>query len=56
MKLFRNLLADTRGVAAVELGLILGLMVIGMLGALTSLGESVKASYEDTAQKVAAAS
>ncbi|MFM5949973.1 MAG: Flp family type IVb pilin [Novosphingobium sp.] len=53
MKLFRNLLADNRGVAAVELGLILGLLVIGMVGTLTSLGGAVKASYEDTAQKVA---
>jgi Flp pilus assembly pilin Flp len=56
MKLFKNLLADTRGVAAVELGLILGLLVIGMVGTVSSLGQSVKASYEDTAQKVIDAS
>jgi pilus assembly protein Flp/PilA len=55
MKLFKNLLADTRGLAAVELGMLLGLIVVGIVGALTSLGESVTASFEDTATKVAAA-
>ncbi len=53
MKLIKNLLTDTRGVAAVELGLILGLLVIGMVTTLSGLGDSVKASFEDTAQKVA---
>jgi Flp pilus assembly pilin Flp len=55
MKLFKNLLADTRGVAAVEMGLILSLMVVGLVGSLSSLGESVKASFDDTAAKVALA-
>ena len=51
MSLFRKLLRDERGAAAVELGLILGLMVIAMFGALSGLGNEVTNSFSTTAQK-----
>lgn len=51
MSLFRKLLRDERGAAAVELGLILGLMVIAMFGALSGLGNEVTKSFSTTAHK-----
>jgi Flp pilus assembly pilin Flp len=51
MSLFRKLLRDERGAAAVELGLILGLMVVAMFGALSGLGNEVNKSFSTTAQK-----
>jgi pilus assembly protein Flp/PilA len=51
MSLFRKLLRDERGAAAVELGLILGLMVVAMFGALSGLGNEVNNSFSTTAQK-----
>lgn len=53
MKLFKNLLADTKGLAAVEFALLLGFVAVAILGAVAGLGASVQASYQDTAQKVA---
>lgn len=53
MTFFKRLAADERGAAGVEFGLILALMVIGMIGSLSNLGDSVKSSYEDTGQKIA---
>lgn len=51
MSLIRKLLRDERGAAAVELGLILGLMVVAMFGALSGLGNEVNNSFSTTAQK-----
>lgn len=51
MSLIRKLLRDERGAAAVELGLILGLMVVAMFGALSGLGNEVTNSFSTTAQK-----
>lgn len=53
MNLFRKLAADTRGIAGVELALVLGLITLAMVGAVSKLG--VAESYEGTAQKVATA-
>lgn len=50
---FRKLLADRAGVAAVEMGLVLGLVTLTILGTVVGLGDGVTASYNDTAQKVA---
>lgn len=55
MKLFKELLADTRGIAAVEMGLLLVFVAVGIMGAVVGLGAGVSASYNDTATKVAAA-
>jgi Flp pilus assembly pilin Flp len=49
----KRLLGDSRGAAAVELGLILGLLVIGLFGAVSSLGVETTNSFNSTAQKVA---
>lgn len=55
MKLFKALMADTRGLAAVELGLLLVFVAVGIMGGVVGLGAGVSASYTDTATKVAAA-
>lgn len=55
MPLFRKLLSDSTGAAAVEMGLVLALVVIAILGTVIGLGEGVTGSYNDTAQKVAEA-
>lgn len=52
MSHFMKLLRDARGTAAVELGLILGLIVIGIFGALNGLGNETSNSFNSTAQKV----
>lgn len=51
MSFFNKLLRDDRGASAVELGLILGLIVIAMVGALTGLGNGVTNSFAETGQK-----
>jgi Flp pilus assembly pilin Flp len=48
----RRLIADNTGTAAVEYGLICGLMVVGLLAGVTGLGAEVGSSYDDTATKV----
>jgi pilus assembly protein Flp/PilA len=48
----RKLIADNTGTAAVEYGLICGLMVVGLLAGVTGLGAEVGSSYNDTATKV----
>lgn len=53
MNLFKNLMADTKGIAAVELSLVLGLITLAVLGTVEGLGAGVQASYNDTATKVA---
>lgn len=55
MKLFKALMADTRGLAGVEMGLLLVFVAVGIMGAVVGLGAGVSASYNDTATKVAAA-
>lgn len=53
MKAMKKLLGNVRGAAAVELALILGLMVVGLLASVGNLGTEVQSSYNDTATKVA---
>jgi Flp pilus assembly pilin Flp len=53
MKTIKQLLADSRGAAAIELGLVLGLVTLSVLGTVTGLGAGVQSSYQDTAKKVA---
>lgn len=55
MKRIKALIADTRGLAAVEMGLLLVFVAVGIMGAVVGLGSSVSASYTDTATKVASA-
>lgn len=55
MKLFKALMADTRGLAGVEMGVLLVFVAVGIMGAVVGLGAGVSASYNDTATKVAAA-
>ncbi len=55
MKLFKALLADTRGLAGVEMGLLLVFIAVAILGGVAGLGASVADSYANTASKVAAA-
>ncbi|MBS3928430.1 MAG: Flp family type IVb pilin [Sphingomonadales bacterium] len=52
MAFFRKLLADNTGTAAVEYGVICGLMVVGLLAGVTGLGAEVGSSFNDTAAKV----
>lgn len=55
MKLFKALLADSRGLAGVEMGLLLVFIAVAILGGVAGLGASVADSYANTASKVAAA-
>lgn len=52
MSLFKKLLCNSRGTAAVELGLVLCLIVIGIFGPLNGLGNEATKSFTSTAQKV----
>lgn len=52
MSHFKKLVRDARGTAAVELGLILCLIVIGIFGALNGLGNETTNSFNSTAQRV----
>lgn len=52
MGLFVDLLRDQKGASAVELGLILALIVIGIFGAVTGLGNETTNSFNSTAQRV----
>lgn len=52
MSFLKNLLRDRQGTAAVELGLILGLIVIGIFAAVNSLGNETTNSFNSTANKV----
>lgn len=52
MSLMMKLLRDRRGTAAMELGLILALIVIGMFGALNGLGSETTSAFSATAHKV----
>jgi Flp pilus assembly pilin Flp len=56
MSLFKKLLRDARGTAAVELGLILGLIVIAIVGSISNLGNVTSGSLSTTASKYAEAS
>ncbi len=55
MPSIRKLLSDQTGAAAVEMGLVLALLVIAILGTVIGLGGGVTDSYNNTAQKVAEA-
>ena len=52
MSLLKKLLRNSRGTAAVELGLVLCLIVIGIFGSLNSLGNETTNSFNGTARKV----
>jgi Flp pilus assembly pilin Flp len=52
MKAMKKLFGNTRGAAAVELALIFGLMVVGLLASVGNLGTEVQSSYNDTATKI----
>lgn len=49
----QNILADERGATAVEYGLILALIVIAMIGALSSFADAAVAMWTDVEQKSA---
>ncbi|MFN3517561.1 MAG: hypothetical protein ACK4YM_10445 [Novosphingobium sp.] len=55
MSAIRTLLADRAGAAAVEMGLVTGLVMLAVLGTVIGLGGGVTDSYNSTAQKVAEA-
>jgi len=48
----RKLIADSTGTAAVEYGLICGLMVVGLLAGVQGLGAEVGSSFNDTSTKI----
>ena len=51
----KNLVGDKRGIAAVELGLVLGLISLAVMGGVSELGNMTKNSFNDTTAKLAAA-
>ncbi len=53
MSVIRKLLADRAGAAAIEMGLVMGLVTLAILGTVIGLGGGVTDSYNNTAQKVA---
>jgi Flp pilus assembly pilin Flp len=48
-----DLLSNRDGAAAIELGLVMALVTLGILGTVIGLGSGVQSSYSNTAQKVA---
>jgi Flp pilus assembly pilin Flp len=55
VKLFKQLMADTRGLAGVELGLLLVFVAVGIMGAVIGMGANVTAKFEDMGAKYTAA-
>lgn len=53
--MLRKLRRNQSGATAIEYGLIVALIALGMLGGLTALGGGVNGSWGKTASKVAAA-
>lgn len=51
----KKLIADNRGIAAVEMGFLLCMITLGIVSAVTGLGEETGLSLNTTAEKVAAA-
>lgn len=49
MRILKDLRADKRGVAAVELGMVLGLVTLAIFGSLQGLADGVNDSYNNTA-------
>ena len=54
VKFFRTLSHSAKGATAVEYGLILGLIVVAMLGALFTLADTTIGMWNDIAQNVLA--
>ena len=54
VKFFRTLSRSATGATAVEYGLILGLIVVAMLGALFTLADTTIGMWNDIAQNVLA--
>lgn len=52
MAIFRRLLADPTGTSAMEYGLICGLLVIGPVAGVDSLGAEVGSSYTSTSTAI----
>lgn len=52
MKILKRLGNDTGGAAAVEMGLVLGLLVIVLVGAISALGSETTNSLNTTSAKV----
>ena len=49
MQLIRNFLKNSKGATAIEYGLIAALIAVAAIGAMTSLGGSLKNSFNATA-------
>lgn len=47
-QLFKRLLNEDRGIAAIEYGLLALLFAVALVGSFTSIGGDVQESYEDT--------
>lgn len=52
MAIFHKLLADRAGTSAMEYGLICGLLVIGLVAGVDSLGAEVGSSYNSTSAAI----
>lgn len=50
--LFKKLLFDENGASAVEYGLIVGLIAVVIIVAVSSLGQELKAMFEDIVAKL----
>lgn len=55
MRKLRNLLNDTKGATAVEYGLIISLIVLGMLAGVTSLGDRAGGMWGNMSNQVVTA-
>jgi pilus assembly protein Flp/PilA len=47
MSILRNVIADDHGATAIEYGLILAMVVLGMMGALSAFGDEVTTMFDD---------
>lgn len=55
MTKFRNILADSRGVTAIEYALIASLISVAAITGYHTLGKKVEGSFNETAEKVTSA-
>ncbi len=45
-RFFRRLATDEKGVTAIEYGLIAALIAVGLIGAMTTLGDELQSMYD----------
>ncbi|KPP90298.1 Flp family type IVb pilin [Erythrobacter sp. HL-111] len=53
MTFFKNLVRDEQGATAIEYGLIAALIAVAAIGAMTTLGENLDATFDEVSGELA---